>query len=51
MKSGGRTYIPMSNDSTIKEGDYIDLDKAYLITLSKLGEKDIYRIAYNISGG
>lgn len=47
MKSGGRTYIPMSNDSTIKEGDYIDLDKVYVITLSKLGEKDIYRIAYN----
>ena len=51
MKSGGRTYIPMSNDSTIKEGDHIDLDKAYLITLSKLGENDIYRIAYNISEG
>ena len=50
MKSGGCTYIPMANNSTIKEGDDIHLDKAYVITLSKFGEKDIYRIAYNVSG-
>ena len=49
MKSGGCTYIPMANNSTIKEGDDIHLDKAYVITLSKFGEKDIYRIAYNVS--
>ena len=46
MKSGGRTYIPLSSDSTIQEGDIIHLDKAYVLTLSKLGEKDIYRIEY-----
>lgn len=46
MKSGGRTYIPLSKDSIIKEGDFIQLDKAYLITLGKLGEKDIHRIEY-----
>ena len=40
----------MANNSTIKEGDDIHLDKAYVITLSKFGEKDIYRIAYNVSG-
>lgn len=46
IKSGGRTYIPLSSDSTIQEGDIIHLDKAYVLTLSKLGEKDIYRIEY-----
>ena len=46
MKSGGRTYIPLSSDSTIQEGDIIHLDKAYVLTLSKLGEKDIYRVEY-----
>ena len=46
MKSGCRTYIPLSSDSTIQEGDIIHLDKAYVLTLSKLGEKDIYRVEY-----
>ena len=41
MKSGGRTYIPLSSDSTIQEGDIIHLDKAYV-----LREKDIYRVEY-----
>ena len=49
MKLGGCTYIPLSNNSTINEGEYIYLDKAYVITLSKLGEKDICRIAYNVA--
>lgn len=45
--SGGCTYIPLTNDSKVKDGDRIQLDDAYIITLCKLGEKDIYRIAYN----
>lgn len=45
--SGGCAYIPLTNDSKVKDGDCIQLDDAYVITLCKLGEKDIYRIAYN----
>lgn len=49
MKLGGCTYIPLSYDSTIQEGDIIHLDKAYVLTLSKLGEKDVYRVEYKES--
>lgn len=44
MKSGGMTFIPMSNDSTLGVGESIDLDKAELITLEKSGEPDIQRV-------
>ncbi len=44
MRAGGRTYIPLSNDSTLAIGDSVDLSKAQLITLEKDGERDIVRV-------
>ena len=44
MKSGGMTFIPMSNDSTLGVGESIDLEKAELVTLEKSGEADIQRV-------
>ena len=44
MKSGGRTYLPLSTESAYKLGDEVDLTSAKLITLSKSGEADINRV-------
>lgn len=44
MTGGGLTYIPLSQDSTLNIGEEVDLDKAVLLTLSKAGESDIYRV-------
>lgn len=44
MKNGGQTYIPMSNDSSKKVGEMVDLASAELITLEKSGEADIVRV-------
>lgn len=44
MKSGGQSYIPLSNDSTLAVGDTVDLSKAQLLTLEKDGESDIIRV-------
>lgn len=44
MKSGGQTFIPLSNTSTLSIGDTVDLSKAKLLTLGREGEADIYRI-------
>ena len=44
MKAGGRTYLPLSTESTYKVGDKIDLTSAKIITLSKKGEADISRV-------
>lgn len=44
MKSGGQTYIPLSNDATVGVGDIVDLSKAELVTLEKQGELDIVRV-------
>ena len=44
MVGGGKTYIPLSNDSTIGVGETIDLSKAKLLTLEKDGESDILRV-------
>ena len=44
MKSGGQTYIPLDQNSSKATGDSIDLTKAELVTLSKQGEADIYRV-------
>ena len=49
MKSGGYKFIPLTNESKVAEGDIIELQNAHVITLSKLGETDICRIAYNIN--
>ena len=45
MKSGGKTFIPLSNDATVGLGETVDLNKAELITLSKQGEGDIIRVS------
>jgi hypothetical protein len=45
MKSGGMTYIPLDQNSSRATGDTVDLSKASLVTLSKQGEADIYRVS------
>ena len=44
MKSGGVTYMPLSDKSSLKIGACINLSTARLITLCRNGEKDIYRV-------
>ena len=44
MKSGGQTYIPLSNQSSLMPGDAVDIDKAKLLTLHRDGSADITRI-------
>ena len=44
MKSGGQTYIPLSNQSALTPGDSVDLEKAKLLTLHRDGSADITRI-------
>lgn len=44
MKAGGQTYIPLDQNSSLSEGDKVDLTKALLVTLSRPGEDDIYRV-------
>jgi hypothetical protein len=44
MVGGGQTYIPLDQNSSKATGDEVDLSKAELVTLSKQGEADIYRV-------
>lgn len=44
MKSGGSTYIPLSNDSNLEVGDNVDLTTAKVLTLQRDGNADINRI-------
>jgi len=44
MKSGELKYIPLSNHSSLTIGDTLDLKTAKLITLSREGDDDIYRV-------
>jgi len=44
FKSGEQTYIPLSEQSKLAVGDELDLKTAKLITFSREGEKDIYRV-------
>ena len=44
MVSGGQTYIPLDMNSSKATGDTVDISKAELVTLSKQGEADIYRV-------
>lgn len=46
MTSGVCAYIPMSNDANVNVGDILDLTKAKVLVLEKVGEQDINRIAY-----
>lgn len=45
MVGGGQTYIPLSQDSSLGVGDSVDIREAKLLTLSKAGEEDIYRVS------
>lgn len=44
MKKGGVTYIPLLKNDKLSENAEINLHDAKILTLSKEGEKDIYRI-------
>ena len=44
MNSGGQTYIPLLNTSSLTVGDSVDLKTAKLVTLCREGEDDIYRV-------
>ncbi len=44
MKSGGTTYIPLSNTSSLAAGDAVDMSQAKLITLHRDGDGDITRV-------
>lgn len=44
MKSGGQTYIPLSNQSSLGVGSTVDLTKAKLLTLHRDGSDDILRV-------
>ena len=44
MVSGGQTYIPLSNTSSLTVGDEIDLSAAKVLTLHRDGSDDINRI-------
>ncbi len=44
LVSGGKIYIPLSENSSLRVGECINLSKAKLITLCRNGDKDIYRM-------
>ena len=44
MKSGGRTYVPLSRDCDLPVGTQVNLDTVKVLTLQKSGESDIQRI-------
>lgn len=44
MKSGGQTFIPLDQSSSLGVGESVDLSKAKLITLGKQEENDIFRV-------
>ena len=44
MANGTTMYVPMSTDSKSGVGDIINLNEAEIVTLEKVGEKDIQRI-------
>ncbi len=43
-KDGQLNFIPLANDSSLSIGDSLDMAKATVLTLSKQGEVDIYRV-------
>lgn len=44
MASGVQTFIPLDRDSQLTVGQTVSLQNAQLVTLSKPGEGDIYRV-------
>ena len=45
MKAGGKTFIPLDQNSKAGLGDSVNLSNAKLLTLSRQGDADIYRVA------
>ena len=44
MVNGGQSFLPLDQNSSLGVGETVDLSKAELLTLSKEGEADIYRV-------
>lgn len=44
LKSGGMTFIPLSNQSNLGVGQPVNMETATVLTLGKQGEADIYRV-------
>ena len=44
MVSGDVTFIPLSSNSRLQVSETVDIKKAKLITLSREGNDDIYRV-------
>lgn len=44
MQTGGQTYIPLCESSSLVVGDSFDLTTAKVITLCREGKDDIYRV-------
>jgi len=43
-KTGGKWFIPLEHESSKQAGDVIDISTAQLVTLSREGSSDIYRV-------
>ncbi len=44
FNGGSKRYVPVSNESTLVEGDELRLDSIKILTLEKEGEAPIYRL-------
>jgi hypothetical protein len=46
MKGGGEKYIPLSRDTNAEIGDDVNLEDMEILTLSRSGDKDIFRAEF-----
>ena len=44
FKSGSQRYVPVSNESSLSEGDEVNLESIKILTLEKDDEQPIYRL-------
>ena len=44
MKSGGKTYFPVTSDSEVGAGSIVDINKVSIVELAKSGENNIIRL-------
>ena len=44
FNGGSQRYVPVSNESTLIEGDEVKLESIKILTLEKEGEAPIYRL-------
>lgn len=45
MREGGQCFLPLATDAVVGVGEVIDLTKAKLVTLSRVGDEDIQRVS------